>query len=492
MFTNVIKKFKAGMEIHNQEAKIKLVLHTSVLRFPYEKMQQLLMECQKADILICLPATCFYELRELILHSQLFGKKAEALMATLKAVGVTLMEESIEDFYVRDPWAAIQEDTELPRDEKENVYHFLFGDQTKLYEFLRFVKKSDYHFVALPSEEKGYEFVIINNAKESCEASFDMKICEYGQQLSDELLDKRAKQRFFAAGPYISLCDLLKTGGEGRIYSFKEGRKRTVEADSLAKIFLHEVSEIRKEKLERLKSVSGFFSNVCTIKELLLEEGSSKVQGIILEKVEGETLSDYINKSKEELAAWDDESVLRSLLCTLLELNICSIYMSDISLQNMMITKNNVLKIIDFDGAQFQAYTNGGGCKPDYINPLHKRNMDENLEKTFFPIFQNYSILVIFIKIMILGNQYIPDSIPALRRKDGISQISKEYSKNGDADCVRDWETFCAAIDGLNEELSEENKRTLSMQKKARALFENVFRECEHVTIGNLLEMMEA
>lgn len=496
MLEKIIRKL-ASLELHNNKAKVQLVLHTSVLRFPHEQTKKLFKLCCEAGLDILLPAAYFYEIRELM-NSDLFGKKAEAFLMSLKEAKVQLIEKGFEDFYSSDPWAdgdanddCIEEEVFSKNTEKNtenDLYCFLCDDLIKLDEFLRFVYKSDYHMVILPPQVYGeYKLVSINEAK--AWDGVQMKTCEYGMQLTPEEFAKKIKQEFFAGGPYIKVCDRINGGGEGELFTYKKAKGK-VEKDSLAKLFIHNVSEERKEKLNRLCELSKFFPNVCTIQELLLEKGSSdNIQGIIVEKLEGATFADYLNKDTAELEAWDGESVLRTLLRVLLELNLCEIYVTDIDLSNFMIDRNNVLKLLDFDGVQYREYSSGTLPKRDYVHPLHNRNIKLG-EVRFYPIFQHYSVLVLFIRYMMLGNQYIPDDISSLRRQDGIWQTGDRHI--ADKDCEAVWEEFCTIPNNNEVKLTAEEQREVRSKEKARTVFEAVFCKGKHVSLGDMLEIMEA
>lgn len=496
MLEKIIKKL-AGFELHNNEAKVQLVLHTCVLRLPYEETKRLLNLCCESGLDILLPAAYFYEIRELM-NSDLFGKKAAAFMKALKEAKVQLIEKGLEDFYLRDPWADEEDDSieeevfskNTEKNIKQDLYCFFCPDIIKLDEFLKFVHKSDYHMIILPPQVSGeYKLVTINEAKRVW-GGVEMKACEYGAALTREEFAEKIKQEFFAGGPYIKLYrDRLYGGGEGKLFAYRNPKGR-IEKKALAKVFIHRVSKERREKLSRLCELSKFFPNVCTIKELLLEKGSSdSVQGIIIEKLEGLTLADYLNKDAAELEVWDVESVLQTLLRVVLELNLCEIYITDIDLRNFMIDKKNDLMLLDFDGVQLQNYSSGTLPKQDYVHPLHYRNIKQDSTK-YYPVFQNYSVLVLFIKCMLLGNHFIPDDIAALRRQDGIWQTGK--SRIADRDCEAAWEAFCAMADREETGLTADELREVRLRKKARTVFEAVFCKGKHVSIGDILEMMEA
>ncbi len=431
MFSKIIEGLST-LELANKKARVKVVLHTSVLRFPMEELENLLLRCKEHRIELLLPVAYFYEV-SLLMESELLGDKAKTLLRDFRD-NVKLMEHSIEDFYV-----ACEENNKL------SSYHdllvFLFGDELKLEECIKFIHNSDFHMMILLSDDgKPSKAVSIYEAKAFWK-DIAFYPCECKEAIENSVLEQRAKSDIFAESTgYIHLDEMLYEGGEAQIFSVKARKNQK----KLAKLYRYLVATERKEKLERLLKASAFFQNVVNLEGFLMKKGASEIWGILMERLEDmKPLSAYLHGTSEFTG--DMAQVFRKLLLSILELNMFQIYFSDLDGNNILINeRNNDIRIIDFDGCQIGKYTSGTKPKVNYVHPLYTENLKRDNNATYYPMYQNYAFAILLIKWLVLG-EYIPDNVLALRRRDGLFQ-NGTIPQSIDC-CEREWEDFARQWD---------------------------------------------
>ncbi len=363
-------------EINNLEQNTKLVLHTSTLRIPQHVMDEILATCKSKGIRVQLPAAYFYEFYTLR-KSELFGAKVRAFVESLVKNGIELFKESIEDMY----------HSESAYEQTSNDTVYLVNDTLKLEEMIKFsapvYRKQR---IMVPTEmlhnmsSKTNTWVV--RTIEEVEPLW--KGCEMVPYVREETASqKRMPKEFFAGPSYVKANKCIKETEEARFYTIKGGSGE--KSSSILKIYHNSLEEEdAKERLRLLKEAIPFFRNVQPINKLLYKKGdTSIVCGILTEMVNGKTLSSFLEEGDKSLST--QNFMYEGFLRTLLELNLCGIYYTNIDIKDLYVNAANRIIFTAPDAFQIKNYS-GAAPKDEYCHPTYKEG------DIIYPIYQNYAV----------------------------------------------------------------------------------------------------
>ncbi|MCI8617496.1 MAG: hypothetical protein HFJ60_04545 [Clostridia bacterium] len=181
------------------------------------------------------------------------------------------------------------------------------------------------------------------------------------------------------------------SGGEARIYPYKEGRVAKVfkeEADvnySLKTVVIVKIIEKRKI-LEEINN-RGYKFKYIIPQEFLVDDEQYNVFGYIMEKVAGKPISDLRDKEVVESYGFTLKDILEILITVGLGIEIlhteANIYIGDLNGSNILFDADKNIYFIDFDGMGVDDIA-PECCTDGYIDPVSEKSQNITMKDDWY------------------------------------------------------------------------------------------------------------
>ena len=359
MIAQVVRRWMR-LEAGRDREPLGVVLHTGCLNYEVEQLRQLArMGCR-----LILPDNVYWEIQLLTGSRTYYGTRAKALLSGDPEV-------------IRAPWDLEQlylsGGDGLSRGELyQGRLLFLFGDLNKQDEFLDNVCELDNCHILIHSDWNFVKMPVICNLNSFRGFSYRRTI-----PLSRSV-----------SMPEVSrLTDIrcVSPLGTSRIQGYEFGRTNL--CGSYSQIYTHRDYAGKYFKIYRKAAQTGTAGRkleamvryvqespiTCAgTPQMLLYAGEEEILGYCMPVLPGVKLAEYSENEWEGKKPEQIGLVLENLMRLLLELHLRGILVNDLSYNNILVSRDDMVYIVDFDTVQFRGYP-GGAITELYRHPQIRR-----------------------------------------------------------------------------------------------------------------------
>lgn len=422
MIVQVIRRWMR-LQTGRSSGSLGIVLHTSCLNYGVDQLKGL----SELGCRLILPDNVYWELKLLTASKTYFGARAKALLKS--DLRICRVSWDLEQLYLtgRDG---------LSRSELYNgTLLFLFGDLNKQDEFLLNVCELDNSHILIHSDWDLSQKPVI------CRLNL-LRGCTYRQAVPLSRPVEMPELSRLTDIRCVSSVGSDRVRGHEFVWTGKGGSYSWIYTHEnyggkYFKIYLQAAQTgSTGQKLENLERFVRERPITCAgTPEMLLYTGDNTILGYGMPALLGRPLGDYsesrwVGKTPEQIGR-----ILENLMCLLLELHLRGILVNDLSYNNILISRDDMVYIVDFDTVQFREYP-GGAITELYRHPEIRRGGE--LEDLRQPRHEYFSLAVLLFQCLMYDDPLYGNSATWTSCKFSLGEKT-EYDGEVNRDVWDSW-----------------------------------------------------
>lgn len=427
-----------------------IVLHTSCVNYTIDDLQQL----AKMPFVWLLPDNVRQEL-ELLLESRLFSAKASYILSVTKDTCGRSTHKICVDWDLEQLYINCQEPV-LPKQIFDGTLLFVFGDLSKLEEFLHQSRELPEHFILINegwSCKNGIARVyplygVRNSTVRHAKELFPGNPIPPARELTDIKVPER---EMVISGE--DLNDTDKYGSYAHIYTCSKFPDRYIKIYKYNDLYGNQ-----NKKLQNLRRIGNEVNHQnLALPETILYRGKDRIIGYTMRHFHGYPLRFFLDND-DGWKGHDLFVIFRRLALLLLEMHAMHILGNDISFNNIIIGNDDKVHIVDCDSFQIFDYP-GGGITEIYRHPEIQKDQCHKILRE--PRHEYFTFAVLLFQCLFYD--------------EPLRQMQVHMD-----DKILNWNNAVFPLDIYGRELGVANKEILQLWKDQPIQIQKIFADVFH------------